>query len=311
MIDITNNWNTDSTEIPAAHYDSLCHFDYKNSSQLLQAQRYRAAEVPFVVYNIPEVDNVVHKWNNVDYLSRLLGKKSYRVEASVSNHFMYWNNARGNFLRTPKGKDWKPPTEIITSQFENWVELAVKGQNLTLENRTHRYVRLYSPSCSGYSFRVSSDMGNEWLFQELPFFKPVKNLFLVDPREQKGIHCRFGMRSVIAEAHFDGSRNSVVMLGGLRRWILTHPDQCVNMHMLPIGHPSGRHSEVDWSKPDLKQFPNFAKLMGNEVILRPGDFLYVPTFWIHYIVSLNVNFQCNTRSGVSHEYDTFIRQCGF
>ena len=85
----------------------------------------------------------------------------------------------------------------------------------------------------------------------------------------------------------------------------------VYRHMLPVGHPSGRHSEVDWSKPDLKQFPNFAKLMGNEVILRPGDFLYVPTFWIHYIVSLNVNFQCNTRSGVSHEYDALIRQCGF
>ena len=140
MIDITNNWNTDSTEIPPTHYDSLCHFDYKNSTQLAQAYRYRAAEVPFVVYNIPEVDNVVHKWNNVDYLSRLLGKKSYRVEASVSNHFMYWNNARGNFLRTPKGKQWKPPTDIVSSQFENWVELAVKGQNITLENRTHRYV---------------------------------------------------------------------------------------------------------------------------------------------------------------------------
>ena len=82
---------------------------------------------------------------NLPYLSRLLGKKSYRVEASVSNHFMYWNNARGNFLRTPKGKDGKPPTEIVSSQFENWVELAVKGQNLTLENRTHRYVRLLSP----------------------------------------------------------------------------------------------------------------------------------------------------------------------
>lgn len=75
------------------------------------------------------------------HLRRLLGKKSYRVEASVSNHFMYWNNARGNFLRTAKGKSWKPPTDIVSSQFENWVELAVKGQNLTLENRTHRYVR--------------------------------------------------------------------------------------------------------------------------------------------------------------------------
>ena len=196
MIDITNNWNTDSTVIPPKHYDSLCHFDFKNDTQLKQAYAYRAAEVPFIVYNIPEVDNVVHKWNNVDYLSRLLGSKKYRVEASVNNHFMYWNNARGNFLRTEKGKKWKPPTDIISAQFENWLELAVKGQNKTLENRTHQY------------FRVSSDAGNEWLFNELPFFKPTKSLFLVDPREQKGIHCRFGMRSVIAEAHFDGSRNA-------------------------------------------------------------------------------------------------------
>jgi ribosomal protein L16 Arg81 hydroxylase len=90
-----------------------------------------------------------------------------------------------------------------------------------------------------------------------------------------------------------------VGLFGLRRWILTHPDQCVNMHMLDRNHPSGRHSEVDWSKPDVDKFPNFAKIQGNEVILRPGDFLFVPTYWIHYIVSLNINIQCNSRSGCS------------
>jgi len=45
MIDVTNNWNTDSTEIPAMHYDSLCHFDYKNATQLKQSQNYRLAEV--------------------------------------------------------------------------------------------------------------------------------------------------------------------------------------------------------------------------------------------------------------------------
>lgn len=81
--------------------------------------------------------------------------------------------------------------------------------------------------------------------------------------------------------------------------------------MLLNGHPSGRHSEVDWSKPNITEFPNFAKLMGNEVILTPGDFLYLPTYWIHYIVSLNVNFQCNTRSGVNHDFDSHIRECGF
>ena len=299
MIDITNNWNTDVTDIPPSHFDSLCHFDFQNETQLHQAHKYRSAEVPFVMYNIPKVDEVVKKWNNMDYLSKTLGKKFYRTESSANNHFMYWRNAPNAFLRTEKGKTWKPPTDIVSLQFEQWLELAVKGQNISLEDRNHKY------------FRVSSDLGNPWLFKELPFFQPVKSLFIVDPREQRGIHCRFGMRSVIAEAHFDGSRNAVVMLGGLRRWILSHPDQCVNMHMLPSSHPSGRHSEVDWSKPDIEKFPNFAKLMGNEVILQPGDYLYVPTYWIHYIISLNVNFQCNTRSGTHSGYDSYIRSCGF
>ena len=84
-----------------------------------------------------------------------------------------------------------------------------------------------------------------------------------------------------------------------------------NMHMLPRDHPSGRHSAVDWSKPDLDKYPNFGKVIGNEVILQPGDFLYIPTYWHHYIVSLNVNFQCNTRSGRTSSFDKYISKCGF
>jgi hypothetical protein len=299
MIDITNNWNTDDTDIPPFHYDSLCHFDYQNETQLKAAYNYRTAELPFIGYNIPELDEVAKKWGNVDYLQTMLGTKTYRTETSDSNHFMYWRNACGGFLRSEAGKTWKAPTRIVNEKFEDWLELAVKGQNKSLDIRKHEY------------FRVSSDGKNHFLFKELPFFQPKKSLFLVEPKDQKGIHCRFGMRSIIAEAHFDGSRNSVVMLGGLRRWILANPNQCGNMHMLPPKHPSGRHSEVDWSKPDIEKFPNFAKIMGNEVILAPGDFLFVPTFWIHYIISLNVNFQCNTRSGVSKIYDQSIRDCGF
>ena len=132
---------------------------------------------------------------------------------------------------------------------------------------------------------------------------------MVEPRAQRGVHCRFGMKGVIAEAHYDGSRNSIAMIGGLRRWIMTHPNQCENMHMFPRQHPSGRHSAVDWSNVDLERFPNFKKLVGNEVILQPGDVLYVPTDWIHYIVSLNVNVQCNTRSGITKHYKPDIKRC--
>ena len=75
MIDLTNNWNTDSTELPSHHYDSLCHFNYQNETELKKAYLYRQAEKPFVVYNVPEVDEVVRRWTDVDYLNQILGKR--------------------------------------------------------------------------------------------------------------------------------------------------------------------------------------------------------------------------------------------
>ena len=134
---------------------------------------------------------------------------------------------------------------------------------------------------------------------------------MVEPENQKGIHCRFGMKGVIAENHFDGSHNAIVVLGGERRYVLAHPNQCPLLSLLPKGHPSARHSAVDWSDPDLEEFPDFAKAMGNEVVLQAGDVLYLPTHWFHYIISLSLNFQCNTRSGISQEYRSPIKQCGF
>ena len=117
--------------------------------------------------------------------------------------------------------------------------------------------------------------------------------------------------SPLPENHFDGSRNSIVVLGGERRYILSHPDQCSNLALYPKDHPSGRHSAVDWSNPDLDSYPQFAQARTNEVVLQAGDVLYLPTNWFHYIISLELNFQCNTRSGINSEYMRPINKCGF
>jgi hypothetical protein len=89
LMSLLTNWNTDNTDIPSIHYDSLCHFDYSNPEQLKQAYAYRDAEVPFVVYNVPEVDAVVKKWSNLDYLQQRLGMYSsvtyYTMSVSLSN----------------------------------------------------------------------------------------------------------------------------------------------------------------------------------------------------------------------------------
>ena len=105
------------------------------------------------------------------------------------------------------------------------------------------------------------------------------------PRLSKGVHCRFGYAGIIAEAHFDGSRNIVVELGGppsstghansgRRRYVMAKPSECANTYLLPKGHPSGRHSAIDWSRPvDLQKFPLWSQMRGFEVILEPGDAL--------------------------------------
>ena len=76
-------------------------------------------------------------------------------------------------------------------------------------------------------------------------------------------------------------------------------------------HPSARHSAVDWSDPDLEQYPAFAHAQVNEIVLQAGDTLYLPTYWLHYIISLGINYQCNGRSGTTEENATHFHQCGF
>lgn len=137
------------------------------------------------------------------------------------------------------------------------------------------------------------------------------SIYIVEPSRQSGINCRFGMKGVVAENHFDVTRNVIVVLGGQRRYLLAHPSQAQNMELYPEGHPSARHSAVDWSNPDLDSYPRFHHAQINEVVLQAADVLYLPTNWFHHIVSLELNYQCNTRSGRTSDYDMFIRDAGF
>lgn len=215
-------------------------------------------------------------------------------------------------------------------------------------------------ACSDLQYRSSC---NIFLYDELPFFSPlyripeqvtngvgdnddvdskdvkdeqysdynpIRNLFMVNPEQERGLNCRFGMKGIIAEAHFDPTRNWIIMFKGMRRYILAHPNQCQNLELYPMNHPSGRHSSIDWS--NMTQLDSILQKMKptkdnddhnsrqgsfyyaqvTEVVLQPGDALYLPTSWFHYIVSLtNMNYQCNARSGVTTENNDIIRNCGF
>lgn len=300
--DIVANWNPDDVDtVPERFYRTVCRFDFQTQYDL--AVMYRDAEVPFQVYNVPDMNHVVRKWADDSYLRRRLGAKTkYKCEASNpggevnhgANHFMYTS---GRPTEKP------PPIKHVRLTWDEWLTKVKEGDDKAVEAHDSRfYFRFSAPS--------ASDGLSGWLFDELTFFQPKPSLFLREPRGQRGIHCRFGMRGVIAEAHWDGSRNMIGQFHGRRRYILVDPDDSCDMYLLAKDHPSGRHSMVDWSKPDSwDDFPRFPNMPAHEVIQRPGDFLYLPTYYLHYIISLDRNYQCNTRSGRDDRQTHVVNKC--
>ena len=319
MVQLLQNWKPDNTTRPSSNliHQSICVFDY--TTDYNKAMAYRKAELPFIVIHDPAVAETVERWNTPGYLPRLMGSVLHRTEYSENNHFMY-------FVPPPKNKhvrksrmtkniippDWKAPTKLIRMSYLEWLRHAnVTDDTLLGPDHPHWYYRLIGCGMTGNDGSCDTE-SSEYLFDELTFFQPRPDqLYIVQPEEQKGIHCRFGMKGVIAENHFDGSRNAIVVLGGSRRYILSHPNQCEHLALYPKGHPSARHSAVDWSHPNLDEFPQFKLARGNELVLTAGQVLYLPTEWFHYIVSLELNFQCNTRSGITNHYKKYIKQCGF
>ena len=299
LLDVLNNWNPNdiSSSFRPGIYQGLCRFDYERDFQ--KAEKYRKAELPFVLRDDPQVLKVAERWNQPDYLSQILGKDvEYTTEYSESNSLMFFRDRRGKHAR--RNSDWKPPMTHVKITYDEWVEKASQTEEEMGPREPHWY------------FRVNAKGGtSHFMFKELPFFLPEENFYIVEEEDTRGINCRFGMMGNTAATHFDGSRNFVMLFGGERRYVLSHPKSCLNMGLYPQSHPSGRHSALDWSNPDLEKYPEFAHATANEVVLQAGDVLYLPTHWFHFIVSLDLNWQCNARSGITAEYRHHIENCGF
>ena len=333
--DLLQNWPAADTNVPSTGvYQGLCVFDYFKEYD--KALRYRAAELPFVVVNDPRLARTSERWHQPGYVEQMVGPNvKHRAEYNKNSHFMYQlpnlgvqrrlgatasrrrreelANMRDLKGRKAELQNKESVAKPLRMTFGEWLKHANATSDVSSTDE-HWYFRLIA--CGYMDQHGQCDEGStEALYDEMPFFQPTLEngnaIYMGEPDDQEGIHCRFGMKGVIAENHFDGVRNAIALMSGRRRYILSHPNQCENLAMLPQNHPSARHSAVDYTQPDLQTYPEFQDARANEVILQPGQVMYLSTNWFHYIVSLDLNFQCNARSGVGKEYMPPIEDCGF
>jgi hypothetical protein len=90
---------------------------------------------------------------------------------------------------------------------------------------------------------------------------------------------------------------------GRKRWIIFAPDQ--PLYLFPFLHPSHAQSQAVIDSPNLKLFPKVAQAKGYEVgsfprmtkaeqvILEPGDMLYLPPMWFHHVEALETSIAIN------------------
>eukprot|EP01033_Poteriospumella_lacustris_P001606 gene1606-1169_t len=200
---------------PSRGKNALYRFDYMNTTERQLAFKYRDLDLPYILYNIPDLDKAALTEFSISNLQQHLSGMPRMVEKSESNKF-------------------------ITS----------------------------------------------WIRSALPFFEPEESLFMKEPNMYRGVNCRFGMKGVAAAAHYDSRRNYVAMIRGRKRYVLLPPGECPKLDLYMRGHPSVRHSRVDWSNSTaIQTHEGLSQAMATEVVVSMGEMLYIPSFWFHYIVS--------------------------
>ncbi|EOD24962.1 hypothetical protein EMIHUDRAFT_443728 [Emiliania huxleyi CCMP1516] len=91
-----------------------------------------------------------------------------------------------------------------------------------------------------------------------------------------------GARSIL---HFDQYDNLFVQISGWKRFRVYDPQQTRCLYPFPIHHPLDTRAQVDLEAPDLAAFPRLSEAVCSEVLLGPGQALFLPAYWWHEVVT--------------------------
>ncbi|TQF71320.1 cupin-like domain-containing protein [Pseudoalteromonas luteoviolacea] len=120
---------------------------------------------------------------------------------------------------------------------------------------------------------------------------PYWSKFLYKLSSQKALFW-MGPAGCKSALHFDDAPNLNVQLYGKKRWVIYPKSEYENLY-LPSTLEFPHFSPINMDAPDFERFPKFRNAKPIEFVLEPGETLFLPQSWAHYVETIEYSISLN------------------
>jgi len=235
-----------------------------------------------------------HDWQNIfnpQNLVQMFGQK--KVEVIIGKISVYE-------IQWPEKQQ---KVEVTISQYSDWLNQTKSSDygNLTKYPKKQYWAYL------SYQRVFQLFGGNEMFMRCKPWINIFKSLDEQCKGEQSDLNLWWGSSGSYTPCHFDSNGfNIVFQVYGSKLWVLFPPSEYPKMYPTRIPYEeTSVFSEINILQPDYAKHSKFDGLPSYSVTLNPGDVLFIPKHWWHYVESVSDSLSIN--SWFKMECDIFDR----
>eukprot|EP00736_Rhodelphis_marinus_P004277 Rmarinus@m.2610 len=198
-------------------------------------------------------------WNNLSYLIRQAGLRTVPVEVGTTYMEASWSQTMMRF------------DEFVKDYLMD--AASCFSSTATEEKRPIAYLAQHE------------------LFDQIPVLRKdisVPDYCSLGDGDVKAINAWFGPANTVSPLHQDPYHNLLAQVVGWKYIRLYSPTHSSKLYP-HIDEIHFNTSMVDIERPDPIKFPKFSEAPYLECVIGPGDMLYIPPKWWHFVKSLSVS----------------------
>lgn len=204
---------------------------------------------------------------------------------------------RGMAAEWPATKKWRSPHYLSFHHGHRTVPIEHTAEN----NMTERFMYLHQVLRHMLDSSDSSQHTEKVYLAQHPLLDYLPALaddishppYLTVAKKSKAdlINLWLGSRTTGSKLHFDSADNFLVQIVGEKRLILIPPTETHKLYVEP--GERNNISPINVDQPDLQKYPLFNDVKGLQVYLHPGDAVYIPAGYWHYVQALSASISVN------------------